>query len=338
MAANPKGEQGLEFPGALPRLEARAKLRAMGHQHPHHHHHSHSPLDYGPAFAVGVGLNGLFVLLEAGFGIYAQSLALLADAGHNLSDVLGLLLAWGAMTLARQPPTARRTYGLRRSTIIAALANAVLLLVAVGGISWEAVRRLANPSPPHEGLIIWVASAGIVVNTVTALLFLRGSQKDVNLRGAFLHMAADAAVSAGVVVAGIVIHFTHWQWIDPVIGLIIAAAILVATWGVLRESLDLALDAVPKDIDPKAVEEYLAAVPGVSEVHDLHIWGLSTTEAALTAHLVVPDRSQEDALLLRINGELHDRFGIEHTTIQVERGDLAGYPCGTPCAPAADKP
>jgi cobalt-zinc-cadmium efflux system protein len=304
----------------------------------HDHHHHLGAADHGRAFAVGVALNGLFVILEASFGVYAQSLALLADAGHNLSDVLGLLLAWGAVKLARQPPTQRRTYGLRRSTILAALTNAVLLLVAVGGISWEAIRRFGNPAPTQEGIIIWVATAGIVVNTATALLFFRGSRDDVNIRGAFLHMAADAAVSLGVVVAGVAIYFTRWEWIDPVIGLVIAVVILMSTWGVLRESLDLALDAVPKGIDPQAVGKYLASVPGVSEVHDLHIWGLSTTEAALTAHLVMPDRSDEDALLLQINRELHDRFGIEHTTLQVERGNLADYPCGNPCGSDADRP
>jgi cobalt-zinc-cadmium efflux system protein len=302
------------------------------------HHHHHEPADYGRAFAVGVALNGLFVLLEAGCGIYAQSLALLADAGHNFSDVLGLLLAWGASTLARRRPTKRRTYGLRRTTIIAALANAVLLLVAVGAISWEAIRRFTHPEPPQEGFIIGVATAGIVVNTATALLFLRGSHHDVNIRGAFLHMAADAAVSLGVVIAGIVIYFTHWLWVDPVISLVIAAVILISTWGVLRESLDLALDAVPRGIEPKAVEEYLAALPGVREVHDLHIWGLSTTEAALTAHLVMPETRPEDVLLLQITRELHDRFGIEHATLQVERGNLADYPCGTPCSTTGERP
>lgn len=279
---------------------------------------------------MGVVLNGLFVLLEAGCGIYAQSLALLADAGHNLSDVLGLLLAWGAITLARRRPTERRTYGLRRSTIIAALANAVLLLVAVGGISWEAIRRFIHPEPLQEGVMIGVAAAGIIVNTATALLFLRGSH-DVNIRGAFLHMAADAAVSLGVVVAGIVISFTGWLWIDAAISLVIAAVILWSTWGVLWESLDLALDAVPKGIEPRAVEEYLASLPGVREVHDLHIWGLSTTEAALTVHLMMPEAVHEDGFLKQVTKELHDRFGIEHATLQVERGNLAGYPCGVPC-------
>lgn len=295
-----------------------------------HEHHHHGTGDYGRAFAIGVVLNSLFVLLEAGCGIYAQSLALLADAGHNLSDVLGLLLAWGAITLAKRRPTKRRTYGLRRSTIIAALANAVLLLVAVGGISWEAIRRFAQPEPLQEGVMIWVATAGIVVNTATALLFLRGSH-DVNIRGAFLHMAADAAVSLGVVVAGVTIYFTNWLWMDAAISLVIAAVILWSTWGVLWESLDLALDAVPRGIEPRAVEQYLASLPGVTEVHDLHIWGLSTTEAALTAHLVMPDASHEDSLLQQVTKELHDRFGIEHATLQIERGNLAGYPCGTPC-------
>jgi cobalt-zinc-cadmium efflux system protein len=299
----------------------------MGHQH----HHEHAPADYGRAFALGVVLNSLFVLIEAGCGIYAQSLALLADAGHNLSDVLGLLLAWGAIALARRRPTERRTYGLRRTTIIAALANAVLLLVAVGGISWEAIRRFAHPHPPQEAVVIGVAAAGIVVNTMTALLFLRGSRHDVNIRGAFLHMAADAAVSLGVVVAGMGMLFTHWLWIDPAISLVIAVVILASTWGVLRESLDLALDAVPQGIQPRAVEEYLAAVPGVREVHDLHIWGLSTTEVALTAHLVMPEVPYEDELLYQITRELHDRFGIEHATLQVERGNMADFPCGTRC-------
>jgi cobalt-zinc-cadmium efflux system protein len=295
------------------------------------HHHHHQSVDFGRAFALGVFLNGAFVLLEAGFGIYAQSLALLADAGHNLSDVLGLGLAWGAATLAQRRPTKRRTYGLRRSTIMAALANAMLLVVAVGAISWEAVRRLARPEPPQEGVMIWVAAAGIVVNTATALLFFRGKERDVNVRGAFLHMAADAAVSLGVVVTAVVMMFTHWIWLDPAISLVIAAVILVSTWGMLRESLDLALDAVPKGIDPRAVEKYLAGLPGVSEVHDMHIWGLSTTETALTAHLVVPDAPHEDEMLRQITRELHDTFGIEHATLQLERGNLNVYPCGTPC-------
>lgn len=298
-----------------------------------HHHHQHAPVDFGRAFAVGVALNAAFVLLEAGCGIYAQSLALLADAGHNLSDVLGLVLAWGAAALAQRRPTQRRTYGLRRTTIIAALLNSMLLLVAVGAISWEAVRRLAHPERPQEGIIIGAAAAGIVVNTLTALLFFRGRHHDVNIRGAFQHMAADAIVSLGVVVAGIIIFFTGWLWIDPAIGLLIAAVVLFSTWGLLRESLDLALDAVPKGIDPLAVEKYLASLPGVSEVHDLHIWGLSTTEAALTAHLVMPETPYEDALLQRIAKELHDRFGIEHATLQVERGNLDRYPCGNPCGP-----
>lgn len=275
-------------------------------------------------------LNLGFVALEAGCGIYAQSLALLADAGHNLSDVLGLALAWGAMALARRQPSQRRTYGMRRSTIIAALANAVLLLVVVGAISWEALRRFAEPEPPREAFIIWVAAAGFAVNSTTALLFFRGRQQDVNIRGAFLHMAADAVVSLGVVAGGIVMWLTHWPWLDPLIGLAIALVILISTWGLLKESLDLALDAVPRGIEPRQVEDYLAALPGVNEVHDLHIWGLSTTEAALTAHLVMPASPGDDEFLLRVARDLHDRFGIEHATLQVERGS----PCGTRCAPA----
>ena len=295
------------------------------------HHHDHGPVSFDSAFAIGIGLNLAFVLVEAGFGLFAHSLALVADAGHNLSDVLGLGLAWGASVLARQRPTERRTYGLRRSSIVAALANAVLLLVAVGAIGWEAVRRFANPEPAAGMMVIGVAAVGIVINTVTALLFLRGREGDANIRGAFLHMAADAAVSLGVVIAGFLILWTGWAWLDPAISLAIAAIILVSTWGLLRESLDLALDAVPKSIDPGAVEQYLAHLPGVVEVHDMHIWGLSTTEAALTAHLVIPAGSDGDALLRTAIAELHDQFGIEHATLQIERGDSDAYPC-TPCS------
>lgn len=303
----------------------------MGHHHDHHH--NHGPASFDQAFAIGIGLNLAFVLVEAGFGLFAHSLALVADAGHNLSDVLGLGLAWGASVLSRRRPTERRTYGLRRSSIVAALANAVLLLVAVGAIGWEAIRRFANPEPAAGTVVIGVAAVGIVVNTVTALMFLRGRERDANIRGAFLHMAADAAVSLGVVVAGFLILATGWAWLDPAISLAIAAIVLISTWGLLRESLDLALDAVPKGIDPRAVETYLASLPGVAEVHDMHIWGLSTTEVALTAHLVIPKGSDGDALLRTATAELHDQFGIEHATLQIERGDSGAHPC-TPCTAA----
>jgi cobalt-zinc-cadmium efflux system protein len=295
------------------------------------HNHDHGPVDYNRAFALGVGLNTGFVVAEAGFGLATGSLALLADAGHNLSDVLGLLLAWGASWLARQSPTRRRTYGWRRSSILAALLNAMLLLVAVGGISWEAVRRLLAPEPAPGPTVIWVAAVGIAVNTLTALLFLRGSQRDINIRGAYLHMAADAAVSLGVVIAGIAMQRTGWSWLDPATSLAIAVVILLGTWGLFRESLDLALDAVPPGIDPQAVFEYLSGLPCVAAVHDLHIWALGTTETALTAHLVVPEPTDHDALLVAVSRELHDRFGIEHATVQIERGTIEACPSGVGC-------
>ncbi|MCI0358501.1 MAG: cation diffusion facilitator family transporter [Planctomycetaceae bacterium] len=295
------------------------------------HAHNHSPVDYNRAFALGVGLNTVFVVAEAGFGVATGSLALLADAGHNLSDVLGLLLAWGANWLARQSPTRRRTYGWRRSSILAALLNAMLLLVAVGGISWEAIRRLIAPEPAPGPAVIWVAAVGIIINSGTALLFLRGGERDINIRGAFLHMAADAAVSLGVVVAGILMQRTGWSWLDPATSLVIAVVILAGTWGLFRESLNLALDAVPAGIDPQAVDDYLSGLPGVAAVHDLHIWALGTTETALTAHLVVPNRTDHDALLADLSHELHDRFGIEHATVQIERGTSEACPSGTGC-------
>ena len=293
----------------------------------HSHAHDHAPARYNRAFAIGVALNLAYVAAEATFGILAHSLALLADAGHNLSDVLGLLLAWGAHRLAQRSPTARRTYGWRRSSILAALGNAFILLIAVGGIAWEAVNRFADPQPLAGNVVVWVAAVGVVINTGTALLFMKGRESDLNIRGAFLHMAADAGVSLGVVVAGLVIGATGWLWIDPAVSLVIAVDITVGTWGLLRESTNLALDAVPEGIDPDEVRDYLRALPGVEQVHDLHIWAMSTTETALTVHLVKPDAEIDDALLARICRELHDRFGIEHATVQFERGD-AENPCG----------
>jgi len=291
------------------------------------HHHDHGPTNYGWAFAIGVALNLTFVLIEAFYGYVAHSLALIADAGHNLSDVLGLLLAWGASILARRLPTQRRTYGLRRSSILAALINSVVLLITVGGIAWEAIRRFNVPGPVAGATVIWVAVVGIVINTATALLFLSGRKSDLNIRGAFLHMAADAGVSLGVVLAGIAILATGWLWLDPVVSLMIVIVILVGTWGLLRDSLNLALDAVPENIDVVRVQAYLASLPDVSDVHDLHIWGISTTETALTAHLIVREITGGDALLSRVCKELHDEFGIEHATLQLEAGDSA-YPCG----------
>jgi cobalt-zinc-cadmium efflux system protein len=295
------------------------------------HSHDHYPVDYSRAFAIGVALNVAFVVVEAVAGLMIGSLALLADAGHNLSDVLGLLLAWGAAALSKRRPTPQRTYGLRRSSILAAVLNAVLLLVAVGGIAWEAVRRLFATEPPPGPAVIWVAAAGVAVNTVTALLFRRGREADVNIRGAYLHMAADAGVSAGVVAAGVVMQWTGWGWLDPAVSLLIAGVILAGTWGLLRESFDLAVDAVPRGIDAAAVRHYLAGLPGVTDVHDLHVWALSTTETALTVHLVMPGHSAGDDLLARVSREVHDRFGIEHATVQIEDGGGAGCPCGTDC-------
>ena len=277
------------------------------------------------AFAIGVLLNGGFVVAEGMAGWMGNSLALIADAGHNLSDVLALLLAWGASVLARRPPSVRRTYGLRRTTILAALTNAILLLIAVLAISWEAIHRLRAPEQVNELFVLGVASIGIVINTGTALLFLKG-QHDINVRGAYLHMVADAAVSAGVVLAALVQMWNGWLWIDPAASLAIAVVIAVGTWGLFRESLDFALDAVPSHIDPERVQEYLQSLPGVSEVHDLHIWGMSTTEIALTAHLVMPNGPADDELLARMNHDLLEFFGIHHSTIQVERGHTA-HPC-----------
>lgn len=286
----------------------------------HTHGHTHAPANYGRAFAVGIVLNLGFVAAELGYGFLSGSLALIADAGHNASDVLGLLLAWGAYVLARRRPSARYTYGLRRGTILASLTNAVLLLVAVGAILLEALRRLGTPQPVQAGTVIAVAAAGIVVNGVTAALFASGSRHDLNLRGAFQHMAADALVSLGVVVAGVLMVLTGWRWLDPVISLVVAVVITVGTWGLLRDSLGLALDAVPGNVDPGAVRAYLAGLPGVAAVHDLHIWAMSTTETALTAHLVMPGGVPEGGFSTRLGHELHDAFGIEHATVQVEHG------------------
>lgn len=284
------------------------------------HHHDYAPTAINRAFGIGVALNLAFVALEAGFGFWANSLSLLADAGHNLSDVIGLLLAWGASYLAAREPSQRRTYGLRRSSILAALVNAILLLLAVGAIVWEALQRIGSPEPVSGWTVVGVAAAGVVVNTATALFFLSGREHDLNVRGAYLHMAADASVSAGVVAAGLLIRATGWNWVDPLMSIVIAVVIAITTWGLFRESLDLALDAVPSGIDPAKVEAYLASIPGIASVHHLHVWGMSTTEIALTVHLTKPDGKLDDALLEQISSELHDRFKISHATIQLEQG------------------
>jgi cobalt-zinc-cadmium efflux system protein len=290
------------------------------HGHSHGHGHSHEPANYNAAFAIGISLNLAFVVVEVIYGLKSHSLALVADAGHNFGDVLGLVLAWVAALLALKLPTRRHTYGMRRSSILAALGNAIFLLVTVGAIAWEAIGRFRHPDTIQTNTVIWVAALGIVINTATALLFMSGRKGDLNIRGAFLHMAADAAVSAGVVIAGIVIGFTGWLWIDPAVSLAIVIVITLGTWSLLTESINLALDAVPESVDLHDVEAYLRALPEVTEVHDLHIWGMSTTDVALTAHLVKPSVEDEDALLVNTCRELHDRFGIEHATIQLERG------------------
>ena len=294
--------------------------------------HNHGPADYNRAFAIGVVLNFGFVIAEVIFGLTADSLALLADAGHNLSDVAGLLLAWGASVLSRLRPTARRTYGYRSTTIIAALVNAVILLVAVGGIALESVQRFKRPAPAAGETIIIVAAIGVVINTVTALLFFAGRKKDLNIRGAFLHMASDAGVSVGVVLAGIGIMTTGWLWIDPLVSLAIVAIILVSTWGLLKESMNLALQAVPAGIDTQMVSDYLSRLPGVTAVHDLHIWAISTTETALTAHLVKPDPIDDDVLITQVRHDLFENFGIDHMTLQWERSD-SFVQCGAACEP-----
>lgn len=261
-----------------------------------------------------------FVVAEVFYGLTAHSLALISDAGHNLSDVFCLLLAWGAMRLTKAAPTTRRTYGWRRSSIFAALINAVILLVVVGGITVEALRRLARPEEVAGGTVMAVAAVGIVINTISALLFMSGRKRDLNVKGAFLHMAGDAAVSAGVVLAAFAINMTGWQWLDPVASLAIGAVIVWGTWGLLRESINLSMDAVPEGIDPNAVEDYLANLEGVTTVHDLHIWAMSTTEVALTVHLVMEAAPRDDLFLNQVSDTLRDRFGIGHATTQIECG------------------
>ena len=301
----------------------------MAHDHHHDHAghdhggHSHAPKDFGRAFAVGVVLNSAFVVIEIATGLWCQSLALLADAGHNLSDVLALLMAWGAATLAKRAPTAQRTYGLRKGTILASLSNAVLLLVAVGVIASESVRRLLEPTQIATLPVMITAGVGVVINTATALMFLRG-QEDLNTRGAFLHMATDAAVSLAVVVgAGVMMLSQGLTWLDPVLGLGIAGVIVAGSWGLLRESVDLALDAAPKGVDVAAVRAWLQQQPGVTDVHDLHIWAMSTTETALTVHLTRPANLDPDGFLHAACQGLSHRFGIGHCTLQVETGDAA---------------
>lgn len=292
---------------------------AHSHSHSHAHSHSHHPQNFGRTFAIGIGLNLGFVAAEVVFGFIANSMSLLADAGHNLSDVLGLVLAWAAAIMAKRASSPRFTYGLKKAPILAALANSLLLLIAVGAIGAEAIRRLIHPSPTLGGTITIVAAAGIVVNGVTALLFARGGRDDLNIRGAYFHMAADALVSIAVVIAGLVILWTGQEWIDPAMSLAVSIVILWGSIGLLKESVWMSLAGVPKGIDVDQVEMALTELDGVDAVHDLHVWPLSTTETALTAHIVTPLADYPDALLESARTILHDRFHIEHCTIQVER-------------------
>jgi cobalt-zinc-cadmium efflux system protein len=287
------------------------------------HNHDHAPAEFNRAFAIGITLNGVFVAIEAFYGWRVNSLALLADAGHNLSDVIGLVLAWGGALALKLRPNARHTYGWQRGTILAAFANALLLLVAMGSLIWEAVGRIGAPQPMHSATIMAVAGVGVAINTATALLFMRGSKTDLNIRGAFLHMAADALVSVGVVVAGALALWFGWNWLDPVVSLLIAAVVVVGTWSLFRQSLHLLFDGVPEHIDLAAVQGYLESLPGVDHVHDLHVWAMSTSHIAMTAHLVMPGGSPGDAFLDEIIDALHERFEIVHPTIQIETAAMA---------------
>lgn len=302
----------------------RTGCRLSSHDHSPDNHDGHAPKDFGFAFAVGIGLNFAFVLLEAFYGFIANSVALLADAGHNLSDVLGLAMAWGASALVKRAPTPRFTYGFGSSTILAALANAVFLLVATGAIIWEALQRFNTPEVVASKTVMIVAAIGIAVNGFTAWMFMSGSKDDINIRGAYLHMAADAAIAFGVVLAGFAMLATGWPWIDPLASIVISVIIIYGTWGLLRESATLAMHAVPPAIEPARVAGVLEKLPGVSAIHDLHIWPISTTKTALTCHLVMPGGQPNDAFLTDAAHMLEDKFGIHHATLQVERAGCAG--------------
>jgi cobalt-zinc-cadmium efflux system protein len=319
------------MPGRAPHDHDHSHENERGHEHAHdlghgHHDHHHGPANYDRAFLIGIALNAAFVAVEVVYGFLANSLALLADAGHNLGDVLGLGAAWVAASLVKRRPSARYTYGLRRTTILASLGNAMLLLVASGAIALEAFQRLGSPQPVAGITVVWVALAGIAVNGATALGFMSGRKRDLNIRAAFIHMAADALIALGVALSGVAILFTGWQWLDPAVSMMIAVVIVAGTWSLLRDSVNLALDAVPTHIDHDAIAAYLGRLPGVTEVHDLHIWAMSTTEIALTAHLVRPQAGLDDQLLTQACRELTERFGISHATLQIEAGDPA-HPC-----------
>ena len=299
-----------------------------GHDHGHHHHghshhgHSHAPQNFGRAFLIGIALNAGFVVVEVVFGVAGHSVALLADAGHNLSDVLSLVVAGGAHLLSRRAPTGRYTYGFGSSSILAALFNAAFLLFVVGGLSWAAVTRFADPEPVAAGTMMGVAAAGIAVNGLCAWLFASGQKGDLNLRGAFAHMLSDAIVSAGVVVAGLVILLTGWMWVDPLVSLAVNAVIVTGTWSILTDSTAMAMGAVPPGVDAEAVRRFLGARPGVTGLHDLHIWPISTTETALTVHLVMPGGHPGDTVLMECCSTLRERFAIGHATLQIETDEL----------------
>jgi cobalt-zinc-cadmium efflux system protein len=298
------------------------------HGHGFGHHHSHTPpADAGRAFALAIGLNAAFVAIEFAYGFIANSTALMADAGHNLSDVLGLGLAWGAALLTKSAPTRRFTYGLRGSSILAALLNALLLMVACGAIAWEAVLRFAHPEPVAGTTVSIVAAIGVLVNGFSAWLFMSGSKDDINVRGAYLHMAADAGLSLGVVVAGLVVMYTGWRWLDPAVSLVIVVIIVAGTWSLMRESVQMALAGVPANVDAGKVNAFLAAQAGVTEVHDVHIWAMSTTETALTAHLVMPGGYPGDATIDGVVAQLREDFSIHHCTLQVEQGTTRHAGC-----------
>ncbi|WP_338767365.1 cation diffusion facilitator family transporter [Massilia sp. METH4] len=293
-----------------------------GHDHGHHGHHHHhgDPADHGRAFAIAIALNAVFVAVEFGYGFLANSTALMADAGHNLSDVLGLMLAWGAAILAKREPSRRYTYGWRSSSMLAALFNGMLLMAACGAIAWEAVLQLIHPVPVHGVTVSAVAGIGILVNGFSAWLFMKGSKDDLNIRGAYLHLAADAAISLGVLVSGLVVMFTGWSWLDPVVSLGIVVMIVAGTWSLLKTSLRMMLAAVPGNVDSREVEQFLRARPGVTDVHDMHIWSMSTTETALTAHLVMPGGYPGDVAMDEIARSLREQFAIHHSTLQTEMG------------------
>jgi cobalt-zinc-cadmium efflux system protein len=296
-----------------------AEKHDHGHSHGHHHHHV-DPNGNGRAFALAIGVNSLFVAIEFGYGFIANSTALMADAGHNLSDVLGLMLAWGAALLAKTAINERYTYGLRSSSILAALLNALLLMLACGAIGWEAAHRFANPAPVVGGTVAIVAAIGVLINGFSAWLFMSGSKDDINIRGAYLHMAADTAISLGVVISGLAIMGTGWTWLDPAVSIVIVVLILVSTWSLLKESLRMVLAAVPDNVDAAKVAAFLEQRPGVTSIHDLHIWAMSTTQTALTAHLVMPAGYPGDAAVDAITDQLKADYAIHHCTLQIEMG------------------